>query len=377
MSNHDEDPSEWKEPESWSEADVPLEYRGVNRLWLIAYLRNLLDEINAPRLKAIEEAEAAKDNNSAGWLYGAPHQPVPDIPPYSFLNTHGLVRLIKRMTAPIRAPVYALLPEAVRGRPTTFVSHTWNSLLFGPDQQRIGTLDALEASDAEFVWIDFVSYNQHIFEPKTIPIDMLRVIQTIGSITVCATPTPIYNRCWCLWELFCAHRAGVEISLLIAGRHYRNDKILAVNALYRSFKGVELAEASVPGDREMIINECISYFGSIGHANSELERFIRESFSGEMYELQDKNGPLKFSPTPWIASTGKVINPSPSLLGSDVVEPAAFAPYYTPGLLDSDVYGTYQSVLGLFVMSGVYLDEKDTQRWYETVLRRMKGEIEG
>jgi hypothetical protein len=117
-------------------------------------VRSVSAEVNAPRYQAIREAEYAESHNKAG-LWGRhdqPDLPIPEIPPYYFLNTHGLVnRVIKPLTASIKAPLYAVVPEQFRGRPTTFVSHTWSSLLMGPDRQRIGTLDALERSDAEFV----------------------------------------------------------------------------------------------------------------------------------------------------------------------------------------------------------------------------------
>jgi tetratricopeptide (TPR) repeat protein len=337
---------------AWDDAAVPLEMRGISRRWLLDFVGSNFKDINAPRAQAVQEAERARGHNEAGrWgRHDLPDLPIPEIPPFTFLTTHGLVnRMIKPLTASIKAPLYALVPDEFRGLPTTFVSHTWSSLLMGPQRQRVGTLDALEHCDHEFVWIDFACYNQHTFKPQTIPNDMLRVIEAIGSVSVCVTPTPIYTRCWCLWELLCAHRAETAVSLLVR-RGYRNDKIMAVNALYRSFRGIEKADTSVAGDREMIRMECLSYFGSIARADAELERIIQERFSSSWHELQGKNEQMRFSPTPWI-------------VGDSGAQPSAGEPYFEPGLLDCAVFDSDRTVGALFADAGVYLSSDDMGRF--------------
>ncbi len=344
-----ENPHETPPSITWSDADVPMELRGVSRQWVIEFVRSVAAQVNGPRNQAIQDAEYAVNHNKAGlWgMHDQPDLPIPEIPPYYFLTTHGLVnRVIKPLTASIKAPLYALVPDEFRGRPTTFISHTWSSLLLGPDEQRIGTLDALEECDAEFIWIDFVCYNQHTF--VEIANDMLRMIQTIGSISVCATPTPIYSRCWCLWELVCTHLAGADVSLLVR-KGYRNDKIIAVNTLYRSFKGIERAQATVPRDQEMIRNACISHYGSVELANKEIEHIIQERFSSNWHELQDKNERMKFSPAPWI-------------LGASSAEPAPYEPYYNPEMLDSSVFDSPRTVRELFADSSVYLGAAEVER---------------
>jgi hypothetical protein len=243
-----------------------MEERGVSVSWLLGFVRAVWEKVNA-------EGDE-----------------------FYFLTTHGLVnRVVKPLTAHLRAPLYALVPPEDRGRPTTFVSHTWSSLLVGPDGQPIGTLDALEQLGNERVWIDFACYNQHIFE--AIGADMQRVIAAIGSISVVATPTPIYRRCWCLWELLCAQRAGVPVHLLVRGG-YRNDKILSVNALYRSFQGVGRAEATKPEDREILRAGIVAHFGSVARADVAIEALIREKFSGDWCELQDPPQELPLGVTP-------------------------------------------------------------------------------
>ena len=111
------------------------------------------------------------------------------------------------------------MPPEHRGRPERFMSHTWSSLLLGPPQQPIGTLDALEHLDG-YVWIDFVAYNQHTIE--SIPNDMEAVIGEIGQVLIAGTPVPPLGRIWCLWELFCANRGGVALDIAIRPRFHSN-----------------------------------------------------------------------------------------------------------------------------------------------------------
>ena len=332
----------------WDDRAVPLEARGVSPRWILDFVRGALDEVNRPRRDAIELAERARSHNRAGlWgMHDQPDMPEPAIPPCSFLTTHGLVsRVVKPLTLSRRAPLYALVPDEFRGPPTTFVSHTWSSLLLGPEQQPIGTLDALDDCGHEFVWIDFACYNQHTFE--AIATDMLRVIGAIGSVSVCATPTPIYTRSWCLWELLCGHRAESRISLVVHPG-FRNDKIMSVNALYRSFRGIDTARSSVARDAEVIRNECVAHFGSVERADAEFEALIREKFSGSWHELQDRNERMQFSPTPWVAGAGGVA-------------PAAFEPYFEPGLMESRIFGSDQTVRDAFAEAGVYLHSADAE----------------
>jgi hypothetical protein len=329
----------------WRDDAVPLEKRGVSRDWVCGFVRALQHDINVERIAAIERAEQAEDHNKAGryGLHSGPDLPMPEIPPFYFLDCHGLVnRIIKPLTDPLKAPLYALVPDEYRGPPTTFVSHTWSSLLSGPDRQRIGMLDALDHCEDEFVWLDFVCYNQHTFE--AIAADMLRVVEVIGRVSVCATPTPIFGRSWCLWELLCAHRMKAEVVLLVRPG-YRNDKILAVNALYRSFKGIGNARATTPTDQVTIYRQCVAHFGSKERADAEIEQIIKERFASHWFELQDRDEALKFSASPWIA-------------GTEGQTPAAFQPYYLPGLLEATVYGGESTVLELFADAGVYLGEE-------------------
>ncbi len=325
----------------WREDDVPLERRGISATWLFELVAGVQERFNEPRARAIVEAERAEGHNKAG-LYGRHDMPdmrVPTIPNVVYLNAHGFVtRSVKPVTEETKVPLYALVPEEFRGPPDTFVSHAWNALLVGPSRQRIGTLDALKALGDKYVWIDFICYNQHVFDD--ISRDMLRIMEAIGHVSVCATPMPIYNRAWCLWELYCAQQAGTGLDLRVCPG-FRNDKILSVNGLYRSFKGLENARSSSARDQQTIHDAFIQKYGGVEQANAALNALIEEKFSGAWHELQPRDGPLEFSPTPFVADQKTIAR-------------GFHEPYWLPGFLDSDVYGSDKSVGELFVYGGVY-----------------------
>jgi hypothetical protein len=148
----------------WREENVPPSERGVSLHWLRAFVADRQASVNEPRRLAIEQGDRARAHNEAGrWgRHEMPDMEIPKVSPYYFLNTHGLVsQFVAPLTQDIRGPLFALLPPEHRGRPTAFISHTWKSLLIGPQRQRIGTLDAAHQEKDELVWIDFACYNQH------------------------------------------------------------------------------------------------------------------------------------------------------------------------------------------------------------------------
>src|SRR5262249_46645995 len=72
-----------------------------------------------------------------------------------------------------------------------------------------------------------------------------------------------------------------------------------------------------------------------------LTALIEDKFSGTWHELQPREGPLEFNPTPFIADQKTVAR-------------GFHEPYWLPGFLDSNVFGSDQSVRELFVDGGVY-----------------------
>jgi hypothetical protein len=154
------------EAEPWCEDKVSPSDRGVSLHWLFTLVASLQAGVNEPRRLAIEQGDRARSHNKAGrWgRHDMPDMEIPEIPRNYFLNTHGLVsQFIAPLTQDIRGPLFALVPPEHRGRPTAFISHTWNSLLIGPQQQRIGTLDAVIEEKDEFVWIDFACRTEDHF----------------------------------------------------------------------------------------------------------------------------------------------------------------------------------------------------------------------
>jgi hypothetical protein len=221
-------------PDRWSDSDVRLAQRGVRVSWLVGWVQSLLEDINRPRIEAIEEAQRAMSHNRAGMRgqHDQPDMAVPTVPHYALLNVRALVEhFVLPLTSALRAPLWAYVPAEQRGKPDFFLSHTWNSLLLGPRQQEIGTLNAIEHLD-HCIWIDFVAYNQHTIE--SIPTDMEKVVGEIGKVVFAGTPVPTLGRIWCLWELLCANRTGTDFDIAIRPG-FRNDKILTVNTFYRSF----------------------------------------------------------------------------------------------------------------------------------------------
>lgn len=340
-------------PGGWSESDVPLAQRGVRVSWLVGMVQDLLEDINRPRAEAIAEAQRALSNNKAA-MYGmhdGPFMAVPPLPDYALLNVRSLVgHFVLPLTAGLRAPLWAYVPPEHRGRPDYFVSHTWNSLLLGPEQQEIGTLDALDDEAERFVWIDFIAYNQHAI--RSIPTEMEGVIGEIGKVIFAGTPVPTLNRIWCLWELLCANRTGTDFDVAIR-RGFRNDKILAVNTLYRSFVGVEKAVATKREDLEVITREVLSHFGSAATANEHLDRALRERFSGSWYELRERDQHLGLRPWPWIyeqSERGREFASRP-FRETD--------PYYGPGIRETVIYGSWERTFDVLIAADLKVSGDD------------------
>lgn len=347
----------------WSEGDVPLQRRGVSLEWLITFVNNLQAESQEPRERAFREAEKANQHNRAGdyGLHDQPWMPVPNIPAPSLMNVHCFVeQFVKPLTQDIKAPLYARLPSQYIGKPDIFISHTWNALLVGPEQQRLGTVDALTEGvhnpKATYVWIDFVCYNQHRVE--SIAPDMEQVIGEIGRIGFAATPVPLLHRSWCLWELLCCERTGVSPEVFVRSG-YRNDKILSVNALFRSFLGVERSRASSPRDQADIFKGFLEQFGTFEAANAHIESLLREKLAAPWFELHERDADLQFRPYPWIYDQGS--DEAGRAVG--IQRWRTFDPYYTPSLRESVLLGSQESVFDMLIGAGLHVSDADRSRY--------------
>jgi ankyrin repeat protein len=264
---------------------------------------------------------------------------------------------VKPLTADIRAPLFARIPSDQVGPPDMFLSHAWNALLVGPDKQAIGTIDALArpllTPQPRYVWIDFICYNQHLFE--TIAPDMEHVIGEIGRIGFVATPVPLLNRSWCLWELLCSERTGIASPAVFVHAGYRNDKILSVNALSRSFAGLERSESSSPRDRADILAAFQKQFGSMDAADSHIADLIREKLSDPMFELHGREEDLRFRPYPYLYDGGT----DEAGRAAGIQQWRTFDPYYLPELRQTVLFGTDESIFDMLIDAGLQVSKEE------------------
>jgi hypothetical protein len=279
------------EVSAWAESDVPLARRGVSVEWLIALVNLMQDHISPRPQSAIPAFEM-----------GLAELETPPV----LMNAHAFVeRIVKPFTRAAKAPLYAFVPDWALGPPEVFLSHPWAGLLVGATDQKIGTIDALETPlltpRPEYVWIDFVCYNQHLVE--SIALDMEQVIRDIGALGFLCSPIPILNRTWCLWELLCSESAGVSVNVYVRAG-YRNDKILSTNALLRGFAGVRESGTTVKADHEEICGAFLHRFGSYDAADGYVEKLIQERLGAPMFELHGRDEDLQFRPYPIVYDGG-------------------------------------------------------------------------
>jgi hypothetical protein len=282
----------------WSEADVPLPERGVRLAWLCNFVRSLYWRRNAPVRQAREWLKQKLAWEERDKCY--PQPPLPDhiqqvdsYQPAEFLqfDIHQLVaQHIAPLTQSIRAPLYARVPPSDRGKPEVFLSHAWaNSVLSPVAQWHGGTLDAFDPEGVagikeKFVWIDFVSYNQHAVEAASIAFDMEAIIGSIGNVAFAVTPTPLFDRIWCLWEVLSVSQTGARARFCV-GPGYRTDKRVMVNQFFDAFKSVRAARASKSGDYEKLLAAMMTRFGSIEAADAHVRKLMREEMSNRWFEL--------------------------------------------------------------------------------------------
>jgi hypothetical protein len=283
----------------WHEADVPLPERGVRFDWLCNFVRSIYWQRNEPVRKQLELREQARQ-----WEDYARHYPgdlpTPDAikgvldgpePKFYCATVHDLVtEHIVPLTQRIRAPLYARVPPSDRGKPAVFLSHAWaNSVLSPEPLWHGGTLDAFNSEGIagikqKFVWIDFVCYNQHTVASDSIAFDMEAIIRSIGKVAFAVTPTPLFDRIWCLWEVLSTSQVGAKTQFCV-GPGYRTDKRVIVNKFFESFKSIQEARASKTGDYEKLLAAMISRFGSITAADEYMRKLMREKMGHAWFEL--------------------------------------------------------------------------------------------
>lgn len=277
---------------SWHESEVPLASRGVKLSWICDYVYSFyLPHLERQR-RQLRAAEAAESQRKASlWdMSGRIPEPDPvvidDLTVHQ-MTTHELVgRHVLPATQTLLAPLYARVPHDMRGRPTVFLSHAWANPVLELVDGAHGTLNAfLEGPMAgEYVWIDFVCYNQHRLAPDRIAFDMEELIGSIGKVAFAVTDTPLFNRIWCLWEMVAVSRTGASSAFPIAPR-YRANKVAMANSFFEAFLSVEEASATVQADADKLFAAMLTVFGSLDAAN----RFIRGQMREHLYGLSDLN----------------------------------------------------------------------------------------
>jgi hypothetical protein len=284
----------------WNEADVPLAERGVRFTWLLDFVGSICwrqNEAVRQRLRWEEEARLW-DEHEKHSLTPMPPKPAHldhtnFLRPVEFYEptVHELVaRHIIPLTNAIRAPLYARIPSCHRGKPGVFLSHAWaNSVLSSTPRWHGGTLDAFDKKGIagikdEFVWIDFVSYNQHKIADERIAFDMEATISSIGKVAFAVTPTPLFDRIWCLWEVLSASTAEAKMQFCTAAG-YRTDKRVMVNQFVEAFKSINEARATKVDDHEKLLSAMIARFGSVAAADEHIRGLMRGGMGHPWFEL--------------------------------------------------------------------------------------------
>jgi len=175
------------------------------------------------------------------------------------------------------------------GRPTIFLSHAWLYLI-------LSVLDALElfvaalpeGAPEPFFWFDCFSLDQHAQSDKGSEWwrdCFLRAIGEIGHTVMVLSPwdNPIpLTRAWCLWELYCTHKAGARFSVCV-GSDQREALERAVvkdfDILFEVFSkiSVEKATASNAEDETRIkeaVREEIGFRGLDAIAFAEMREWV-------------------------------------------------------------------------------------------------------
>jgi hypothetical protein len=259
----------------WHDDLVPLAKRGIRRTWLSSLIESITWYANEPVREAEERYKRYVNQERAATNFEWVREPDPvPLPPDRILyTTRELVTThIIPLTKMSRAPLYALAPDDERGPPEIFISHSWDAYTYAYGSI-LGTLDAFDSADEEFIWIDIACYNQHTFE--AVASDMDSVIKSIGKIGFAITPAPLFNRIWCLWELLCAAQAKGCNLQLAHGIGHQADMIRMENQCFGSFESVVQAGATKEDDRNAILTEIARYFGSHKEADLYIRRLMQ------------------------------------------------------------------------------------------------------
>jgi len=261
---------------SWVENDVPLSDRGVRVDWLYDFLRKVD--------RHLQDEWERFDNQARATLY-FDYVPEPATPQFirdqEITPAFLIPNLILPLTRKLKSPFYARIPLEHRGKPNLFVSHTWSQVLVSGNA--FTTLDPISSAMRNnkggrnpYVWIDIVSYNQHLFE--NVASDMKAVISSIGELCLPMIDAAPFSRLWCLWEMLCAHVTKSEINIYEPSAS-PYDIGYVYDVFTKDFRSVSDALTTLPKDKEEILNAMIATFGSIGGTDEYLCKVVEHGLT--------------------------------------------------------------------------------------------------
>jgi hypothetical protein len=261
---------------SWNEEDVPLGQRGVRFSWLYDFVAKIWNGVDT----VVADMWNQYRSNEKAAMFGPWNIPSPENPLYSedlvesLRTTRQLVsNLIVPVTSPIKAPLYARVPKEHRGRPSVFLSHTWNSSCVEGGH---GSLDImLDHYRDSFVWIDIACYNQHSLKDESIAGDMSALISGIGHVAFILTKEPFFTRSWCMWEIISGHQTGSEVkvhdqSARIRKKYWSTE----IDQLPPKFRSISDLDATERKDQDKIFKLLVSTFGSVDKANEYVRNIL-------------------------------------------------------------------------------------------------------
>jgi hypothetical protein len=268
--------------------------------WLVNLVDSIYEETNWPLwqdyIKRLEQAERAESQRKAAlWNDNIPEPEWVDThqPELLELTTRQFVaQYVIPLTESLKIPLYARVPGSERGKPSVFLSHAWDAVILAKGKGkwgRYGTFDAFGPGIAgvhdKFVWIDFVCYNQHRLAEETIAFDMESIVKSIGKAAFAVTPTPLFDRIWCLWEvLSVARNPGVD-QQFCAAPGYQSDKRMIVNSFFAAFSSVASARSTIWEDKQKILSAMTTYFGSTDTADHYIKDLMKRGMSDAWFGL--------------------------------------------------------------------------------------------
>mgnify|MGYP000297470991 CR=1 FL=1 len=209
----------------------------------------------------------------------------------SFLN------LLQVVLLPTDVPATT---TGVCAQATIFVSHAWKY----PNHRLLSCLVALEKSveKEDFFWIDTLTVTQHERPGKPERgfdwwcDTFLEAIKLIGRTALVlqpySNPEPL-RRSWCLFEIFCTHKAGVKLDIVLD----KNEQVQFESALldgsfdmddWASEIDLATAKAKFTVDEQNILAQVNSFGGGVQRLNEVVIDLLRDWFARTARETTAK-----------------------------------------------------------------------------------------